>query len=183
MELRTNPDLQPHGADLPVSCFQSPNQNGSISCHLNASFFIGWKIWGTGGLDLLCFFSSCFLLGRWVCCLSPLASPGISSGPGTSVVLGCWSLATNHWDTRADEIAAQSGAWEEAFFMFLSLPNTSQQQRCVTYGQLSCFFHGWKPGREAGGPLIKLVWGWWLGWANSLHTPDTKLKCVTQPSA
>lgn len=105
--------------------------------------------WGAGFAG---FFSSCFLLGSWVCCVSPLAFPGISPGPGTSVVPGCWSLATDHWDARADGINAQSGAWEEAFFMFLALPKTSWWQRCVTHGQLSCFFHGWKPGREAGDP-------------------------------
>lgn len=151
VELRTNPDLQPHGTDLPVGFLFSipePEQQHVIprKCILfhKVEDMRHWRSGSAGFFQLL--------LGSWVCCLSPLASPGSSPGPGTSVVPGCWSLVTNHWDARADGIVAQSGAREEAFFTFLPLPNTSQWQRCVTYGQQSCFFHGWKPGREAGDP-------------------------------
>jgi len=78
--------------------------------------------------QICCFFPSscCWAVAFAGCllCFWPGSSP---PGPGTSVIPGCWSSAPHHRDTRTNGSvgAAQSEAWEDAFFQFLPLPNTS----------------------------------------------------------
>lgn len=74
-------------------CFQSLNQNGRISYHVNAPFFMRWKIWGTGGLHLLVFFPAVFCWeAEFAACV---LRPFLSFHQGQHLC-GSWMLIFSH---------------------------------------------------------------------------------------